>query len=133
MALRVWPRRKSSSRALGRGRRSPGVSAEIFADRFRMSSTGRSAAPASAYPASEDRANENETESADSDGSLAVSAAEKASDAALAAVGGGTVLEVEAADDGGSAYEVEIRKSDGTLVEVLIDSRFHAVKIVGGG
>jgi uncharacterized membrane protein YkoI len=75
---------------------------------------------------------ENESnESEDSDGSLQGQAAQRASDAALAAVGGGTVLEVESADDSGSAYEVEVRKADGTVVEVRIDSGFRVVNIAG--
>jgi uncharacterized membrane protein YkoI len=89
-----------------------------------------SGGPATGTTVRQDEANENE--SVDSDGSLAGAEAEKASDAALAAVGGGTVLEVEAADDAGSAYEVEIRKSDGTVVEVLIDRGFRVVSIVAG-
>jgi uncharacterized membrane protein YkoI len=74
----------------------------------------------------------NENESADADGSLAGADAEKASEAALAAVGGGEVLEVEAADDAGSAYEVEIRKTDGSVVEVLIDRGYRVATILAG-
>lgn len=77
----------------------------------------------------EDEANESE----DSEGSLTGSAAERAADAALTAVGGGTVLEAERADDGDGAYEVEVRKSDGSVVEVLIDSRYRVVRIGAGG
>lgn len=77
---------------------------------------------------------ENEAnESEDSEGSLTGSAAERAADAALTAVGGGTVLESEPADGGGAAYEVEVRKSDGSVVEVLIDSRYRVVRIGAGG
>ncbi len=47
----------------------------------------------------------------------------KAVDAALAHVGGGTVLETEAGDDG-AAYGVEIRLADGRVVEVQLDESF---------
>jgi uncharacterized membrane protein YkoI len=47
----------------------------------------------------------------------------KAVDAALAHVGGGTVLETEVGDDG-AAYGVEIRLADGRVVEVQLDESF---------
>jgi hypothetical protein len=47
----------------------------------------------------------------------------KAVDAALAHVGGGTVLETEMGDDG-AAYGVEIRLGDGSVVEVQLDESF---------
>jgi hypothetical protein len=52
-------------------------------------------------------------------------AAQQAGDAALAAVGGGTVLEVEQADAGDAAYEVEVRRPDGSEVEVHLDAQFQ--------
>jgi len=55
-------------------------------------------------------------------------AAKKAGDAALAAVGGGSVGEVERADeDGAGAYEVEVRRSDGSEVEVHLDAQFQVL------
>jgi hypothetical protein len=51
---------------------------------------------------------------------------ERASAAALAATGGGTVTESEVADDG-AAYEVEIRLPDGSQVEVRLDERFAVI------
>ena len=55
-------------------------------------------------------------------------AARKAGDAALAAVGGGTVAEVERADEEGTgAYEVEVRRTDGSEVEVHVDAQFQVV------
>ena len=43
--------------------------------------------------------------------------------AALQAVdGGGTVTEVEVADEGDSGYEVEVEKDDGSFVEVALDT-----------
>ena len=54
--------------------------------------------------------------------------AEKAKAAALKAVGGGTVLEVERQDgDGAGAFEVEVRRADGSQVEVHIDARYQPV------
>ncbi|MET0937783.1 MAG: hypothetical protein ABWY51_01000 [Gaiellaceae bacterium] len=47
----------------------------------------------------------------------------KAVEAALAHVGGGTVLETEAGDDG-AAYGVEIRLTDASVVEVQLDESF---------
>jgi uncharacterized membrane protein YkoI len=46
--------------------------------------------------------------------------------AALAATGGGTVLETEVGDDG-AAYGVEIRLTDGRQVEVNLDKSFKVV------
>jgi hypothetical protein len=54
--------------------------------------------------------------------------AAKAKSAALAAVGGGTVLEVEHEDgDGAGAYEVEVRRTDGSQVEIHLDAQFRPV------
>ena len=55
-------------------------------------------------------------------------AAERAADAALAAIGGGTVLEVERQDgDGAGVYEVEVRREDGSEVEIHLDAQFREV------
>ncbi len=51
----------------------------------------------------------------------------KAKSAALDAVGGGTVTEVER-DDGNAAFEVEVRRDDGSQVEVHLD---QDLKVVG--
>ncbi len=60
--------------------------------------------------------------------SVSGAAAKKAGDAALAAVGGGTVGEVERADeDGAGTYEVEVRRTDGSEIEVHVDARFQVV------
>ncbi|HZI98295.1 MAG TPA: PepSY domain-containing protein [Actinomycetales bacterium] len=48
---------------------------------------------------------------------------DRASEAALAETGGGTVVDSEAGDDG-AAYSVEIRRDDGTEVEVDLDQDF---------
>jgi hypothetical protein len=47
----------------------------------------------------------------------------KASAAALAHTGGGTVVETEIGDDG-AAYGVEVRLASGRVVEVSLDDRF---------
>jgi uncharacterized membrane protein YkoI len=51
-------------------------------------------------------------------------AAEKA---ALAAVDGGTVLEVEPGDEGGKGYEAEVRDAGNTVWEVDIDASYRVV------
>jgi len=50
----------------------------------------------------------------------------KAVEAALAHVGGGTVVETEVGDDG-AAYGVEVRLADGSVVEVSLDESFAVV------
>ena len=62
----------------------------------------------------------------DSDQELTGSTRDRAVAAALAATGGGTVLETEAGDDG-AAYGVEVRLPDGRQVEVNLDSSFKVV------
>ena len=51
---------------------------------------------------------------------------EKATAAALAHTGGGTVTETETGDDG-SAYSVEVLLADGTQVEVNLDANFQVI------
>jgi uncharacterized membrane protein YkoI len=62
----------------------------------------------------------------ESDAPLTGSTREQAIAAALAHVGGGTVLSTEVGDDG-AAYGVEIRLTDGSAVEVMLDERFQIV------
>ena len=59
-----------------------------------------------------------------------LSASERASaaEAAVAAVGGGTAVEVEAGDDGGGAYEVEVRDAHGTEWDVELDADFQVLR-----
>lgn len=54
------------------------------------------------------------------------SAYDKATEAALEHVGGGTVIETEVGDDG-ATYGVEIRTNDGSVVEVNLDQDFNVV------
>jgi len=54
--------------------------------------------------------------------------AEKAVAAALEAVGGGTVLEIERQDgDGAGLFEVEVQRADGAQVEVHLDANYQPV------
>jgi hypothetical protein len=55
--------------------------------------------------------------------------AERAKSAAIAAVGGGTVTEVERDDDGygPGVFEVEVTRDDGTQVEVHLDGDYNVV------
>ena len=55
-------------------------------------------------------------------------ALEQATQAALLATGGGTVVETEQGDEE-SFYEVEVRKLDGTSVDVQLDENFQLVEI----
>ena len=56
---------------------------------------------------------------------------ERASQAALAATGGGTVGETETDGENGATYEVEVNKTDGSQVDVRLDDRFDIVVIEG--
>lgn len=70
--------------------------------------------------------------SSDDDGTevpITGAALEQASRAALAATGGGTVVETEQGDEE-SFYEVEVRKPDGTSVDVQLDKNFELVEIM---
>ena len=67
-----------------------------------------------------------EVESTESDQPLTGTDRERAEAAALEAVGGGTVTEVEAGDDG-AAFGVEIRRDDGSQVEVQLDENFTVI------
>ena len=64
--------------------------------------------------------------SAGDESPLTGSALERATEAALAHTGGGTVIETETGDDG-AAYSVEIRLDDGTEVEVDLDESFDVI------
>ena len=78
-------------------------------------------------PTSGDQTEHGETgenEGTDSDQQLTGEDRKRAEAAALEAVGGGTVTEVEAGDDG-AAYGVEIRLADGSQVEVQLDAAFN--------
>ena len=75
----------------------------------------------------------NEVENTDSDQPLTGSDREQAEAAALEAVGGGTVTEVEAGEEGGAAFGVEIRRDDGSHVDVRLDESFTVIGTVDSG
>jgi uncharacterized membrane protein YkoI len=62
----------------------------------------------------------------DDDQPLTGASLERATAAALAETGGGTVLETEVGDDG-AAYEVEVRLGDGRVVELQLDERYGVI------
>jgi len=63
-----------------------------------------------------------------SDETVTGASADEAKAAALAAVPGGTVIEIERQDgDGPGAYEVEVKRPDGSQVEVHVNSKFQVV------
>lgn len=66
----------------------------------------------------------------DDDEPLTGSTLARATAAALAHTGGGTVVETEAGDDG-AAYGVEVRLDDGRQVEVSLDESFGVVGVEG--
>jgi hypothetical protein len=64
----------------------------------------------------------------DSEEQLTGPDAEKAKSAAIAAVGGGTVTEVERDDGYGTGvFEVEVKRDDGSQVEVHLDRDLNVV------
>jgi hypothetical protein len=65
----------------------------------------------------------------DSEEQLTGPEAEKAKSAAIAAVGGGTVTEVERDDGNGTsgAFEVEVAREDGSQLEVHLDGDYNVV------
>ncbi|ROQ50585.1 YpeB-like protein with putative protease inhibitory function [Rathayibacter sp. PhB152] len=52
----------------------------------------------------------------------------RASEAAIAAVGGGTVTEAERSDDTDRAFDVEVTRADGTDVDVDLDASYAVVR-----
>jgi hypothetical protein len=64
--------------------------------------------------------------SGDDDRPLTGSDLERATAAALAHTGGGTVIETEVGDDE-AAYGVEVRLDDGRVVEVTLNADFQVV------
>jgi hypothetical protein len=64
----------------------------------------------------------------DSEEQLSGPEAQKAKSAAIAAVGGGTVSEVERDDGNGTgAFEVEVTREDGSQLEVHLDSDYDVI------
>lgn len=52
---------------------------------------------------------------------------DRVGNAAIKAVGGGTVVDVETSGDRGEAYEVEVRTDDGTEIDVELDKDLKVV------
>jgi hypothetical protein len=67
----------------------------------------------------------------DSEGGLTGPAADRATEAALKATGGGTANSVERDGENGATWEVEVTKTDGTTVDVRLDSDYRLVVIEG--
>ena len=64
----------------------------------------------------------------DSEEQLTGPEAQKAKSAAIAAVGGGTVTEIERDDGNGTgAFEVEVTRDDGSQLEVHLDGGYDVV------
>jgi hypothetical protein len=62
----------------------------------------------------------------DDDRPLTGTTLQKATAAALAHTGGGTVVESEVGDDG-AAYDVEVRLANGNTVEVQLDGQYQVI------
>ena len=54
---------------------------------------------------------------------------ERAGRAAIEAVGGGKVLDVDRENERGAAWEVEVLREDGTEADVLLDAQFRVIHI----
>lgn len=77
---------------------------------------------------SDDRDDRDDRDDTDADDRV-LTAAERASaeEAALAAVGGGTLLDLEASDDPGVAYEAEVLDKDNQEWDVDLDASFTVI------
>jgi uncharacterized membrane protein YkoI len=64
-----------------------------------------------------------------SDSPIVGDALQQASDAAIAATGGGRVTQTEVGDED-SYYEVEVTLDDGSQVDVQLDESFNLVKVM---
>ncbi|MGY4857775.1 PepSY domain-containing protein [Cryobacterium sp. AP23] len=72
------------------------------------------------------------TDPFDGDDQLTGTTLDRASEAALDAVGSGTVTDSETSDDAGHAYEVEVTLPNGEDTDVLLDDTFSVVRVDGG-
>ncbi|HEY9311359.1 PepSY domain-containing protein [Williamsia sp.] len=87
--------------------------------------------PAAETPAAENPAAEAPAAPVDPD-DLAGDELARASTAAIAAAGGGTVTDAERSDDAGHAFDVEVRLPDGSEVDVDLDANFGVLAVVAG-
>ena len=69
------------------------------------------------------------TASAGSDAAISAEERASAEQAALAAVGSGTVTELDRSDDADHAWEVEVTGADGRDTDVELDANFTVVKV----
>ena len=69
----------------------------------------------------------------DGDGEQAIPQADydRAAQAALKAVGGGRVHDVDLDSENGARYEVEVTTTDGRAVDVLLDANFKVIDVSG--
>jgi uncharacterized membrane protein YkoI len=72
---------------------------------------------------------QDDAEAGDQDEQVTGSARDEAAAAAVEAAGGGTVTDVERADDGGTGYEVDVRLDDGTSVDVVLGEDFAVAAV----
>jgi uncharacterized membrane protein YkoI len=70
-----------------------------------------------------DDVNDNDAD----DRALSASERKSAEKAALDAVGGGTITDLDASDDRGEAYEADVRKANGTNWDVTLDADFKVL------
>ena len=73
----------------------------------------------------------NATGGGGEDQGLSGATAQKASAAALKAVGGGEVTATELDNEKGATYEVEVKKTDGSTVDVRLDESFGVIAVDG--
>jgi uncharacterized membrane protein YkoI len=76
----------------------------------------------------DDDADDRDDTSEADDRALSGSERSRVNDVALEAVGGGTVIDVEAGDDRGEAYEVDVRDADGVEWDVELDADFEVLR-----
>ena len=69
--------------------------------------------------------------SSDSDRNVSGPRAERATQAALEATGGGSANSVELDDENGATWEVEVTKPNGATVDVRLDEKYEVIVIEG--
>jgi uncharacterized membrane protein YkoI len=65
----------------------------------------------------------------DADENVTGPSADRARQAALARLGGGTVTSVEREDEGGAMWEVEATRKSGATVEVTLDASYRVLGV----
>jgi len=77
----------------------------------------------------QDREDADDDDRGDDGAALTGGTLDRASKAALAETGGGTVTDSERDGENGATYEVEVTKDDGSQVDVRLDDRFKPVAV----